>query len=217
MIAIIKLEKGNWEICKKKTMMGAKKSEIVNYNLLGLDALIENISETHHTHLKELIFSLEVHLKTMFNIDNIQQPSFAPIRNFAQELKILMEEHLGMEEENLFPFVHNLTKSDKYFSLQPEYFSGHLFNKIKKEHRKILDMLRKIRRLSNNYSPDIKSSPAIKLFYAQLFNLEQDIHKHIFVEENILFPKLSDFEKKNKKDGREIKKNLELKKTKNLY
>lgn len=177
-------------------MKSTKKGEVVNYNLLGLDELVEFISKTYHNYLKELIFSLEVHLGTMLKIDTIKDSGVTSIRNCVQELKILLEQHVSREENILFPFISKLTKNNKNSNLEPEIFSGHLINKIKMEHAKISEILNKIRKLSHNYSPPANSSPALKLCYAQLFNLEQDIHKHIFVEENILFPKLLDFEKK---------------------
>lgn len=177
-------------------MKRTKKGEGVNYNLLGLEELVEYISETYHDYLKELIFSLEVHLGTLQKIDTIKHPTVTSIRNCVQELKIVLEQHVSREENILFPFITKLTKNNKSLNLEPEIFSGHLIKKIKMEHARISEILNKIRKLSHNYSPPANSSAALKLCYAQLFNLEQDIYKHIFVEENILFPKLLDFEKK---------------------
>lgn len=177
-------------------MKSTKKGEVVNYNLLGLDELVEFISKTYHNYLKELILSLEVHLGTLLKIDTIKDPAISSIRNCVQELKILLEQHVSRGENILFPFISKLTKNNKSPNLEPEIFSGHLIKKIKMEHAKISEIQNKIRKLSHNYSPPANSSAALKLCYAQLFNLEQDIHKHIFVEENILFPKLLDFEKK---------------------
>lgn len=177
-------------------MKSTKKGDVVNYNLLDLDELVGHISKTYHGYLKELITSLEIHLGTMLKMETSKEPGVASIRNCVQELKILLEQHVSREENILFPFIANLTKNNKSSNLQPEIFSGHLISKIKKEHSKISEILNKIRKLSHSYSPPANSSPALKLCYAQLFNLEQDIHKHIFVEENILFPKLLDFEKR---------------------
>lgn len=183
-------------------MKSTKKGEVVNYNLLSLDKLAEYISETYHDYLKELIISLEIHLGTMLKIDTIQQPGVTSIRNCVQELKVALEKHVSREENILFPFISNLTKNNTAPNLQPEIFSGHLINKIKKEHAKISEILNKIRKLSHNYLPPANSSSSLKLCYAQLFNLEQDIHKHVFVEENILFPKLLDFEKRKIREAK---------------
>lgn len=182
-------------------MKSTKKGD-VNYNVLNLDELIECISKTHPDYLKELIISLKIHLGTMLKIDTIQQPGVVSIRNSVQELKILLEQLVSKGENILFPFISYLTKNNKYSNLQPEIFSKHLINKIKKEHEKISEILNEIRKLSNNYSPPANSSSALKLCYAQLFNLEQDIHKHVFVEENILFPKLLDFEKRKIREAK---------------
>ncbi len=177
-------------------MKSTKKGEVVNYNLLSLDELVGHISETYHDYLKELIISLENHLGTMLKLDKNQQQGLTSIRNYVLDLKKVLELHLNREEDTLFPFINNLTKNNKYMNLQPEISSVNLINKIKKEHAKISEILSKIRKLSHNYAPPANSTSALKLCYAQLFNLEQDIHKHVFLEENILFPKLLDFEKR---------------------
>jgi regulator of cell morphogenesis and NO signaling len=57
--------------------------------------------------------------------------------------------------------------------------------------------LENIRVVSNNYLPSVNSSPALKLCYAQLFDFEQDLHRHIFLEEKILFPKVLEIENRN--------------------
>ncbi|MES2287189.1 MAG: hemerythrin domain-containing protein [Bacteroidota bacterium] len=183
-------------------MKSTKKGEVVNYDLLDLNELVEYISETYHDYLKELIISLEIHLGTMLKIDTLKEPGVASIRNCIQELKIVLDQHVRREENILYPFISNLTKNNKHTNLQPEISSGHLINKVKKEHAKISEILNKIRKLSHNYSPPANSSSALKLCYAQLFNLEQDIHKHVFVEENILFPKLLDFEKRKIREAK---------------
>ncbi|MCE9540128.1 MAG: hemerythrin domain-containing protein [Bacteroidetes bacterium] len=173
-----------------------KNGELVNYNLLSLDELVGYVSETYHGYLKKLINSLESNIGAMLKLDANQQSGLASIRNSVLDLKIVLEQHVSREEATLFPFISNLTKNNKYVNLQPEISSVNLINKIKKEHIKISEILNKIRKLSHNYAPPTNSTSALKLCYAQLFNLEQDIHKHVFLEENILFPKVLDFEKR---------------------
>ncbi len=57
-------------------------------------------------------------------------------------------------------------------------------------HTSILRLFRKLRLLTNNYMAPDSATPALRLSYAQLFNFEQDMIRHVFLEEQILFPKL---------------------------
>jgi regulator of cell morphogenesis and NO signaling len=175
-------------------MKAGKRTEIINFNDISLERLIEYISNTHHKYLKETILTLKVHLKTMLKIDSLAHPEVKKISDNIDGLKLLLEQHLVMEEHILFPYLKTISKKEDMQSNGPASLSGSLILKIKKEHSKINAIIKEIRKLSDNYTPAINSSPALKLCYARMFDLEQDLHRHIFTEERILFPKLLEFE-----------------------
>ena len=50
-------------------------------------------------------------------------------------------------------------------------------------------LLADIRRLSNDFSPPVGACPTFHAFYAGLREFEQDLHQHIHLENNVLFPK----------------------------
>lgn len=177
-------------------MKNPQKSGVVNFNDLSLEKLIEYISSTHHTYLKQVILSFSVHIKTMLKVDVKNHPEVDSIRNEIMQLKSLLEQHLNMEEHILFPYINGLIHKREKINKQSENLSENLIIKIKNEHLKISSIIKKIRILSHNYKPGVNSSPSLKLCYAQMFDLEQDIHRHVFVEENILFPKLLEYEKR---------------------
>lgn len=169
---------------------------VVNFNELSLEKLAEYISNTHHAYLKEMILSFKVHLKTIVKVDNKNYPEVLLIGNKIEELRSLLEQHLNMEEHILFPYLKNLLKKQDSVTDGSESRAGILILKIKKEHVKISEVINLIRKLSNDYTPAGNSSPSLKLCYAQMFDLEQDLHRHIFIEEQILFPKLLEYEKR---------------------
>jgi regulator of cell morphogenesis and NO signaling len=175
-------------------MKAVKTNGIVNFSELSLERLIEYISGTHHNYLKEIITSVKVHLKTIVKVDGNMYPEILIIGKRTEELNALLEQHLNMEEFILFPYLKNLLHAN---DPDPTGNTRNLILKIKKEHVTIFQIMKDIREHSNNYTASPASSPALKLFYAKMFDLEQDIHRHIFIEEQIFFPKLQEYRKRN--------------------
>lgn len=165
----------------------------INFEDLRLDKLMEYIIETHHAYIKKALSSFNVHSKTIVKVDSDVHPEVLSINKLLQQLKDLLEQHLIFEEFILFPYIKKLMESTVEST---DTLLDNPIKKIRTEHLRISKLLTEMRILSNNYTPAVNSSPALKLCYAQLFDLEQDIHKHTFLEENILFSKLIELEKR---------------------
>lgn len=175
--------------------MKKAKTNMLDFNEIDIDKMSIYISETHHSCIKNAILEFAVRLKTILKVDEKEHPEVKLINNLYEELKEILEQHIIKEEHFLFPHIAKLVEMRNLNIPNKLSISESTIKKIKNEHRKVEKTLKKIRQLSNDYTPTVKSSPALKLFYAQLFNFEQDIHKHIFLEENFLFPRVIELEK----------------------
>lgn len=173
--------------------MSVIETNTVNFNDLRPDKLIDYIVDKHHTYIKNALNRFVVHSKTIVKVDAGVHPEVVTIYQLTQELKDILEQHLNFEEHILFPYIKKLISTRQDFTNE---MLDSPMSKIKAGHLKIMTLLKKIRKLSSNYTPSVNSSPALKLCYAQLFDLEQDIHKHAFLEENHLFPKIIELEKR---------------------
>jgi regulator of cell morphogenesis and NO signaling len=103
------------------------------------------------------------------------------------KLGTLVEQHLIWEEQIFFPALR-LKIAHRQHTEQDDITD--LINKIRSNHYSITKLINKNRLMSNDYVPGPGASSQLKLCYAQLFDFEQDILKHIFLEEDLLFPKL---------------------------
>ena len=63
------------------------------------------------------------------------------------------------------------------------------------EHESAGDAMRKIKGLSNNFTAPADSCNTFKALYSELKEFEEDLHKHIHLENNILFPRSIELEK----------------------
>ena len=66
---------------------------------------------------------------------------------------------------------------------------------MEQEHENAGDIFKTIAKLSNNYTPPKDACNTFKALYAKLDEFEQDLHQHIHLENNILFPKAIQLEK----------------------
>lgn len=110
------------------------------------------------------------------------------------ELESLISRHLDMEEHVLFPYFRTIIAEKGYTSVTNLPVP---YGQISSAHLQITSLFKEIRTLSNDYTPPAGGSAALNLCYAQLFNFEQDMLKHFFLEEDILFPKLFRSNRKN--------------------
>jgi regulator of cell morphogenesis and NO signaling len=159
------------------------------------DKLADYIVKTHHAFIKNALSRFDVHLKTIIKLDSVKYPEVTEVSRLMEKLKLIMEQHLNLEEQILFPYISTLIEGAGRFGTVVTMENP--LKKLKQEHAYVAAILSRVRELSNDYTPPVSTSPALKLCYAQLFDFEQDVHKHIFLEENILFPKLLALEKRN--------------------
>jgi len=109
-----------------------------------------------------------------------------------------LNRHMMKEEQVLFPYIKQLaqTKKSSIKSTPPSF--GTVTNPIRMmehEHDVVGDIFHKIAELSNNFTPPDYACNTYRVLYAKLKEFEDDLHQHIHLENNILFPKAIELEK----------------------
>ncbi len=155
------------------------------FEKMGLKNLSEYIEQTHHAYELSSLSAIENYFNSASSKDRELNPNLDEIKSIFIQLKESFQSHVHQEEA----FVNELmehTKSGKIPS------SGYLKNieGFKKEHSAIYKSLQKIKELTNNFKVDENSSAVLKLCCARLFDFEQDLLKHQYLEERYLFPQL---------------------------
>jgi regulator of cell morphogenesis and NO signaling len=111
------------------------------------------------------------------------------------KLALLDEEltqHLAKEEAVLFPYVTKLERALATESTLPRGCFGTIANPIgmmTEEHDAAGTLLAEIRQLSHQFTTPVGACPTYHAFYDGLREFEQDLHQHIHLENNILFPR----------------------------
>jgi regulator of cell morphogenesis and NO signaling len=108
-----------------------------------------------------------------------------------------LSQHLAKEEAILFPYVVLLERASANGSAKPHGCFGTVANPIAmmtQEHDAAGALLAEIRRLSHSFTTPAGACPTYHAFYDSLKDFEQDLHQHIHLENNILFPRAIDLE-----------------------
>lgn len=157
----------------------------------SLDFLIDYIIQNHHGYVLTAIPGLEELLEKVEKAHGKNHPEISAIANHFQALARELMQHMQKEEQILFPVIKELIAGKKK-GVKPLVPFGSVRNPIQvmeEEHAGAGEDMESIRRLSNNFTAPADACFTFRLLYKQLQEFENDLHQHVHLENNILFPK----------------------------
>ena len=165
----------------------------IKVNEWSLDFLCEYIANNHHTFIRKALPDIALLAKEIFKHDRNKD-----ISDKYEKLISDFEIHMQKEEKLLFPYIKKLVNSEKSshgFEIEPFGLICKPIEVLKKEH---LTAMEKLFALKNNNSAPKRSylSGQSKYYTGLLTEFEYDLHIHLHLENNILFPKAQSLEKK---------------------
>ncbi len=164
-----------------------------------LDLLADYVEKTHHRYVSEKTPPLLQFLNKLCKVHGGRHPELFKINEAFQELSKELASHMKKEELVLFPFIRKLVNTDlTNQALEKPHFGSveNPINMMEHEHAEAGELLRVIAKESDNYQPPADACNTYKVTFAMLQEFEEDLHKHIHLENNILFPKAIALEKK---------------------
>jgi len=156
------------------------------------DYLTDYIIQTHHQYVNKTIPDIlplaqkvvELHIKT--------HSELAIIQSLFQQLSNELLLHMKKEELVLFPYIKKLTRaeSDGIGVDRPAFGSIKApISVMETEHETAGIILRRLSQLCNDYTPPEDASNTFRVLFGKLKEFEDDLHRHVHLENNILFPK----------------------------
>ncbi|MEZ4792469.1 MAG: iron-sulfur cluster repair di-iron protein [Gelidibacter sp.] len=166
-------------------------SQSIDYKSWPLDLLAEYIEKKHHRYIEEKTPVLRQFLDKLCKVHGQRHPELLEITALFIGCAKEMAAHMKKEELILFPFIKRMVKAQlEGTKLQSPQF-GTIENPIammKEEHENEGERFRQIAELTNNYTPPADACNTYKVTFAMLDEFEKDLHLHIHLENNILFP-----------------------------
>jgi len=158
-----------------------------------LQELVSHIVETHHAYLRLDLPVLEARIEKVVAVHGARDPQNLPrLAKVFGGLRSELEMHMQKEEKILFPFIVQYGRAELQNRPVPPVPFGSIANPIavmEREHDGAGDALEEIRELTGNYNPPSYACATVRALYEGLQALEKDLHVHIHLENNILFPR----------------------------
>ena len=161
-----------------------------NYNEWSLDFLVDFIINTHHKYVKNSLPILLEYTAKVAKVHGKEHLEVVAIYDLFKEASDELNLHIMKEETILFPYIKHLVNEKN--SVNEGCSFGTVKNPIRMmehEHDVVGNIFKTIRELSNDYTPPEDACTTYKLSYKKLEEFENDLHQHIHLENNILFPK----------------------------
>jgi regulator of cell morphogenesis and NO signaling len=166
--------------------------ETQDWNRASLQSLSGHILSQHHEYVKQELPRLDALAKKVVAKHGSHRPELLEIQSALQKIDQELMQHMAKEELVLFPYIAKLETALAEGSARPQSCFGTISNPIAmmmQEHDGAGELLVEIRLLSSNFTPPSDACPTYHAFFAGLKEFEQDLHQHIHLENNILFPR----------------------------
>jgi regulator of cell morphogenesis and NO signaling len=163
-----------------------------DWNLKSLTHLCGHIVATHHAYVRRELPRLATLAEKVVNRHGATRPELPIIQATLARLEEELTQHLAKEEVVLFPYISRLERAIADGGETPASCFGTVANPIAmmtQEHDGAGMLLDVIRKQSQQYAPPEGACPTYHAFYDGLREFEQDLHKHIHLENNVLFPR----------------------------
>ncbi len=165
----------------------------IDYAAMSAGALADVIVLTHHAYLWRELPRLEDLINTVAAAHASVHPELNDLREIFAGLRQELETHMLKEEQVLFPLIKQLEAALAPFPIH----CGSVGNPIRvmlHDHATVGSALARVRRLTGDYRVPSDGCTSYRALYDGLERLEQDLHRHIHKENNILFPKAAELE-----------------------
>ena len=157
-----------------------------NFNEWNLDFLCDYIVNTHHKTVLKLLPQLTVYTQKIAQVHGAHHQELIAIANLFAKINEELLQHLRNEEEVLFPAIKELLKNN---SAEAKATIISEITRMEGEHEFAGGAMDKINVLSDNYSVPTDGCSTYQVAYKLLEQFEDDLHIHVHLENNILYPK----------------------------
>jgi regulator of cell morphogenesis and NO signaling len=162
-----------------------------------LESLCAHIVSTHHAFVRSEIPRLEQLAQKVVTRHAATHCELLPIQQLVASLSEDLLRHLDKEEIILFPYIVNLERNLPTCGPRSLACFGTVRNPVRAmmaEHDAAGAALSEIRSLSHGFTPPAGACPTYCGFYQALSDFERDLHRHVHLENNILFPRAIELE-----------------------
>jgi regulator of cell morphogenesis and NO signaling len=157
------------------------------------DALIAYIIGHHHAYVRRMLPAIVAHTRKVAETHGGKHPEVNQIASIFDEVAGEMTLHMAKEEGILFPYINKLTIAVRLGEPIPSAPFGSVerpIDMMEHEHERAGQAMARIRELTQDYSVPDGACTTYMVCYRELEEFERDLHVHVHLENNVLFPKV---------------------------
>jgi regulator of cell morphogenesis and NO signaling len=177
----------------------SKSGGLKDWQSAPLSDLINYILEKHHVFTKQELLRLDALILRVCSAHGERHPELLRLQELFKSLNADLEPHMLKEERVLFPYIIRMeaaVENHDSLSLPPFMTVRNPIRMMSLEHDNAGELLREMRRASSDYAVPADGCVSYQTLYQALKEFEEDLHQHIFLENNVLFPRAVEMEAK---------------------
>lgn len=160
-----------------------------NFKEWSLELQVDYLTKYHHAKIREKGPELLKLCEKVANVHGTSHPELIEVANLYRDSLNDLLNHLMKEDTVLFPFIYKMLDNGEATKNSACFGSIEMpISVMMHEHDQEGERFRKIAKLTNNYSIPDDACQSYKAMMKQLQRFEQDLHEHIHIENNIVFP-----------------------------
>lgn len=168
-----------------------------DFDSWNIGFLADYIENTHHQFVKKAIPQILPLAAKVAEVHGDNHVEVIRIHVLFQDLADELLSHLQKEEMILFPYIKKLVAEDAAGKCSDPSCFGSIGSPIavmESEHENAGEILKEMFRISDGYTAPEDACNTFRVLYGKLKEFEDDLHRHIHLENNILFPKAIEME-----------------------
>lgn len=180
----------------------SQRNHLLLFDAMNAEQLISYILIHHHFYVKQSMPVIIAHLEKLTDKHGASFPYMVEVLQIFKEIKEEMTLHMQKEENILFPRIKELealASAAQRRNLPAGYVSGPV-GVMEEEHDHAGTLLYRIREITNSYTAPADACTTFKVTLAELKEFEEDLHRHVHLENNLLFPMAAKMEQKLSED-----------------
>jgi regulator of cell morphogenesis and NO signaling len=162
------------------------------YDTWDLESLIGHIVSKHHAYVRQQLPVVRARAEKVARVHGERHPEMLEVSETFERVAEEMTSHMMKEEKVLFPYISKLVAASGGLTSAPFPPFGTVANPIRMmeaEHESAGGAMADIRRLTGGYRAPQDACGTYAVLLQELEAFEEDLHQHVHLENNILFPK----------------------------
>lgn len=185
------------DLTQSLTLTRISRDVKTDFRTVSLTELIDHILNTHHVFTRTELERLHALMTKVCSEHGENHRELAQLQSFFNTLSAELEPHMMKEERVLFPYIMGVEEAVSNQRTFETPLFGTVTNPIRMmmfEHDNAGYLLKQMRQLTHDYTPPTDACMSYRALYQALDAFEKDLHQHIHLENNILFPRAAAME-----------------------